>query len=162
MAQSSAPANAGVNFPPPFIYVLGLILAWLLETRVRRFHLIGDGAAPEWLQLLGLIVVAFGLGLVMWGMFTFTTAGTAIIPNKPATNIVEKGPYRHTRNPMYVGLASAYTGGALITNSVWAMLILPLVLYAVYHNVIQREEAYLGSAFPVEYEAYKKRVRRWL
>ncbi len=161
MTESPAPANAGVKFPPPFLYVLGLILAWVLETRVKRVHVSGSGAAPEWLQLLGLIVLAAGLGLAMWGMFTFTTAGTAIIPHKPATSIVEKGPYRYTRNPMYVGLASAYLGGALITNSVWAILILPLVLYALYHNVIQREEAYLASAFP-EYESYRKRVRRWL
>jgi protein-S-isoprenylcysteine O-methyltransferase Ste14 len=162
MTESASPTSAGVNFPPPFLYVLGLVLAWVLETRVRRLHIVGDGASPESLQLVGLIALALGLGLVMWGMITFATAGTAIIPNRPAKSIVETGPYRFTRNPMYVGLTSAYFGGALITNSVWAILILPLVLYALYHNVILREEAYLGSAFPEEYAAYRKHVRRWL
>lgn len=160
--MESQPKNPGVKFPPPLLFLAGLGLAWLLETRVKRIHLVGGSASPEWLQLLGLVILAAGLALMLWGLFTFARVRTGIIPHRPATRIVDHGPYRFTRNPMYTGMATAYLGGALILNSVWAILLLPLVMLSLYNLVIKREEHYLSSAFPGDYEAYRKSVRRWL
>ena len=80
-------------------------------------------------------------------MVTFWRARTAIIPHRPASRLVRHGPYRFTRNPMYVGLTGLYTGLALIFNVGWPLVLLPLVLVVLWGVVIQREERYLRAAF---------------
>ena len=81
---------------------------------------------------------------------------------RPTRTIVVKGPYRFTRNPMYVALSVAYLGIALIINSVWSLVFLPFVVLLVDRYVIHREESYLVRKFGTEYDAYRGRVRRWL
>jgi protein-S-isoprenylcysteine O-methyltransferase Ste14 len=95
-------------------------------------------------------------------MLTFRRARTAILPTRPASQLVDGGPYRFTRNPMYTGLTTAYVGAAALLDSVWPLLLLPLVLAALVRLVVRREEAYLRGAFGAEYAAYQARVRRWL
>lgn len=154
-------SNPGVMFPPPFLYLLGLGVAWVLDTRVARIRLVGSSVAHT-VAVAGSALVIAGLALIFWGMYTFARVRTGIIPMRPATRIVDHGPYRFSRNPMYSGMATAYIGGALIMNSGWALLMLPLVMLAIYRLVIRREERYLTSAFPAEYGDYCRRVRRWL
>jgi protein-S-isoprenylcysteine O-methyltransferase Ste14 len=151
-----------VKVPPPFIYVGGFLIAWLLESQVVRIHIVGGAASPEPLEIVGVVLAALGLGLVFWGLYTFARARTGILPIRPATKIVDHGPYRITRNPMYTGLAITFLGAALFLNFGWMLVLLPVVLIAVYQLVIRREERYLSSAFPDEYRAYRQRVRRWL
>jgi len=153
--------NPGVKIPPPFLYLLGLGAAWLLEDRVARIRLVGGSASSRPIELIGTALLLAGLLFVFWGMYTFARVRTGIIPIRPATQIVDHGPYRFSRNPMYAGMATAYLGGALIMNSGWAFLMLPVVMLAIYFLVIKREERYLKSAFPTEYGDYCKRVRRW-
>jgi protein-S-isoprenylcysteine O-methyltransferase Ste14 len=162
MSNGASPSSPGVKFPPPFLYLLGLGVAWLLESRVKRVHLTGNIPTAHALEILGVAVLAAGLVLIFWGLITFARVRTGIIPHKPATQIVEHGPYRFTRNPMYTGMATAYLGGTFIMNSAWALALLPFVMFALYHLVIKREEYYLSSAFPKEYGDYTKRVRRWV
>ena len=162
MTDEPRPPHPGVKFPPPFLFLLGLGLAWLLETRVARIHLIGGTASPRLLEQAGLAILIAGLVLILWGLYVFARVRTGIIPMKPATRIVEHGPYRFSRNPMYAGMATAYFGGALMINSGWAFIMLPIVMAALYQLVIKREERYLSSAFPQEYDDYRRRVRRWL
>lgn len=76
--------------------------------------------------------------------------------------LVTSGVFRLTRNPMYVGLAAAYAGVAALLGSWWPLALLPLVLVAVDRLVIAREEPYLARALGAQYEAYRRRVRRWL
>jgi protein-S-isoprenylcysteine O-methyltransferase Ste14 len=155
-------SNPGVKFPPPFLFIGGIAIAWLLETQVARIRLAGGAASARPLHVAGIALVAVGLGLVFWGLYTFARVRTGIIPNRPATQIVEHGPYRFSRNPMYTGMSIAYLGGALILNSGWVIALLPLVMIAIYNLVIKREERYLSSAFPAEYGEYRRKVRRWL
>lgn len=159
---TSPPSNPGVRFPPPFLFLLGLGLAWLLERRVVRIRLFGGAASQAALENVGVALLVAGVLLILWGMVTFARSRTAILPMRSASLIVTHGPYRFTRNPMYTGMALAYVGGAMVINSGWALLILPLVLFALYRLVISREERYLSSAFPDEYESYRRNVRRWL
>ena len=154
-------SNPGVKIPPPLLYLFGLGVAWLLEDRVARIRLVGGSASSAPIELIGTALVIAGLLFVFWGMYTFARVRTGIIPIRPATQIVDHGPYRFSRNPMYSGMATAYLGGALIMNSGWALLMLPFVMLAIYFLVIKREERYLSSAFPSEYGDYCKRVRRW-
>lgn len=161
MATESKPSSPGVHFPPPSLFLLGLGAAWLLETRFVRIHLAGSASATP-LEVLGAALLLAGFAWMFWGLYTFARAHTGILPMRPATRIVNHGPYHFSRNPMYTGMAAAYLGGALILNSGWTLLMFPLVMLAVYTLVIKREERYLSIAFPEEYGAYRKRVRRWL
>jgi protein-S-isoprenylcysteine O-methyltransferase Ste14 len=89
-------------------------------------------------------------------------ADTTLDVDKPVSSLVEDGPFRYSRNPGYLSLTMLYTGIAILRNALWAILLLPLVLYVMKREVIEREERYLQRTFGEEYLAYKRRVRRWV
>ena len=161
MADRSTPiAHAGVHFPPPLLYAAGVAGGWALH---RWWHPLPITAGDSWLRLaLGAAGVLAWLALFAGALATFRRAHTTLIPNRPASAIATGGPYRFTRNPMYVSLVALYAGITLLVNSWWPFVFLPLVVLAVDRWVIAREERYLASAFPEEYGAYARRVRRWL
>jgi protein-S-isoprenylcysteine O-methyltransferase Ste14 len=162
MALSTAAADRGpdVRFPPPFVYVAGFVATWLLNQRME-FLIDGGGARP--LQTaIGAVVLAGALLLMFWGILTFVRARAAVLPIRPARQLVTWGPYRFTRNPMYLGLTFAYLGLALIVNWAWPIVLLPVVLVVMNAAVIEREERYLTAAFPDAYPQYRQRTRRWL
>ncbi|MEO6444793.1 MAG: isoprenylcysteine carboxylmethyltransferase family protein [Gemmatimonadaceae bacterium] len=148
-----------MHFPPPFVYVAGFLAGWLMQRRWPWFMT----SSESWVRD-GLADVLFVLWLTLmgWAMLSFWRARTTLIPNRPASQLVTSGPYRISRNPMYVGLAALYVVVALWLNSWWPLIFLPLVLAVITRVVILREEHYLAGAFPEEYAAYRQRVRRWL
>ena len=152
--------NPGVRFPPPFWLAGGFLIGWVLEMSVKRIHLTDSSTAVA--HAIGTVLVACGAVVAAWGVLTFVRSRTAIIPHRPASRLVESGPYRLTRNPMYTGFTIAYVGLAFLLNAGWPLLVLPFALYALYHFVIRREERYLADAFGAEYSSYRQRVRRWL
>jgi protein-S-isoprenylcysteine O-methyltransferase Ste14 len=156
----NASRGPGVPFPPPLLFVAGLGASWFLGRRLD-FVIDGDGAGLAQ-TAIGVFLMAAGLGTMIWGIATFLRARTAIYPNQPSRQCVVTGPYRFTRNPMYVGLTVAYIGGALAMNAAWPFVFLPIVLVLLSVFVIRREEAYLRREFPEAYEAYCRRVRRWI
>jgi protein-S-isoprenylcysteine O-methyltransferase Ste14 len=93
---------------------------------------------------------------------TMQQAGTNVAPSQPTTVIVTNGPFRFTRNPIYLSLTLLYGSISLLTNALWPMLVLPIVLIVVDRGVIVREEHYLEDKFGEEYTQYKARVRRWI
>jgi protein-S-isoprenylcysteine O-methyltransferase Ste14 len=95
-------------------------------------------------------------------VLAFRRAGTHPQPWRPATALVVTGPYRFSRNPMYVGATLFYIGISFWVNSLWPLLLLPVVLVIMSRGVIAREEAYLERLFGDEYRSYRSRVRRWL
>lgn len=153
-------SNPGVHFPPPFLFVAGFLLALAVERWVFSLRF-GAGSRPATL-LIGWLLLAVGSSLLLWAMRTFRSAQTAIMPFKPARVIVTSGPFRFSRNPMYVGLTLMYVGLSLLLRMVWPLLVLPVVLAALFALVVAREERYLGDAFGAEYAEYQRRVRRWL
>ncbi len=155
-------SGPGVRFPPPFLFVGGIVVGWLLESRVHRLPVSPESVPVIAYRALGYLLILIGLWLAGWGLMTFARAHTAIIPNKPASSLVDAGPYRFTRNPMYTGLTLAYLGIAVHLNSGWAILMLPLVLFLLYRFVIQKEEKYLSTAFGEAYDKYRARVKRWV
>jgi protein-S-isoprenylcysteine O-methyltransferase Ste14 len=154
--------SAGVWFPPPLIFVITFLAGWMVEKQLGRLTLTNNAGVIQALQVIGVVMIAVGIALVAWGIITFSRAKTAVYPNQPATRIVDSGPYRFTRNPMYSGLTIAYLGVAWMLNMGWPMILLPLALVVLHHFVIAREERYLASAFGETYESYRKRVNRWL
>jgi protein-S-isoprenylcysteine O-methyltransferase Ste14 len=148
----------GVPFPPPILFVGALAIAFGLE----RFAPLGamPGGVPR--EGAGVALAAIGLGTVFTGILTFRHFRTAIMPNKPATLVVDRGIYARTRNPMYLGLTVFYVGIAAVLASWWAIALLPAVLLLLSTQVIAREERYLRGQFPAAYVEYCARVRRWL
>jgi protein-S-isoprenylcysteine O-methyltransferase Ste14 len=161
MTTHGSLSSPGVRFPPPIIFVAGLLVGWILNRYVRVIPLpsIGSSAVEQGIAML---LVFVGIILAGWGIVTFRRARTTLIPNQGASQLVSGGPYRFTRNPMYTGLTIQYLGIAALLDSAWPILLLPLVLVVLVQLVITREEAYLRDAFGAEYVAYKARVRRWL
>jgi protein-S-isoprenylcysteine O-methyltransferase Ste14 len=158
MADAAAIPNAGVRFPPPLLYFVGVAAGWGLD-RWHRLPISGESPLREAIGGLGILV---WLVLFLSALAAFRRARTTLIPNLPAAALVTRGPYRVTRNPMYVSLVALYLGVTLLMNSVWPLFLLPLVVIVIDRAVIAREERYLASAFPAEYRAYAERVRRWL
>ena len=153
-------SNAGVRFPPPFLFVIGFLVGWALDRYWRALplsHFVGSALKP-----FGWSALALGVILSASGMATFRRAKTAIHPGHSASQLVVHGPYRFTRNPMYTGLTLQYLGGAALLDSAWPIIVLPIVLVVLFKTVISREERYLTDAFGVEYTQYVASVRRWL
>jgi protein-S-isoprenylcysteine O-methyltransferase Ste14 len=152
--------HAGVFVPPPLLYVVPILVAAVVHS--RRPWPISDGDATA-LTLGGFCTLATGIAIGLASVHSFRKANTTILPaGRPTTAIVERGPYRFTRNPMYVAMAIGHVGIALLLNSVWVLLPLPLVVLVVDLFVIRREERYLGDKFGESYRDYCLRVRRWL
>lgn len=165
MTQDPSPAtnpgdSSGVRVIPPLVYFTGLT-AGLLLNRAWPVR-IGSPAMGPALGVAGWVLVAIGLFLPIWAAVLFRRAGTTPIPTRPTTALAFGGPYRFTRNPMYLGMALIQAGVALITNSLWPLVFLVPVLFLIRRFVIDREERYLERKFGEDYLSYKRRVRRWL
>jgi protein-S-isoprenylcysteine O-methyltransferase Ste14 len=160
MTAPTPRSNAGVYFPPPLFFVIGILAGWMLDRYWHPMPLSRFGGSA--IKPLGWILLALGIILAAWGITTFRHAKTAINPHGSASQLVTQGPYRFTRNPMYTGLTFQYLGVAALLDSGWPIIVLPIVLLVLVRTVISREEAYLKDAFGADYGAYTARVRRWL
>jgi protein-S-isoprenylcysteine O-methyltransferase Ste14 len=143
--------------PPPLIFA-GALGAGLLVNRLRPTPFLPRALS----KILGWPLVLGGLLLGLWGFREMRRAGTNVDPYHPTTAIVEAGPYRFTRNPLYVGMALIYSGTSARANALPAALLLSVALHIVDRGVIRREERYLEGKFGEEYLRYKGRVRRWI
>jgi protein-S-isoprenylcysteine O-methyltransferase Ste14 len=110
----------------------------------------------------GAIVLGAILLLGGWSVLLMRRSGQSENPWKPTTRIIERGPYRITRNPMYLQMVVACIGVAVILANVWILLLAPVCAWALQVLAILPEEEYLERKFGEQYLAYKKRVRRWL
>ncbi|MFN8495172.1 MAG: isoprenylcysteine carboxylmethyltransferase family protein [Caldilineaceae bacterium] len=155
--NEKAHSHANVIAPPPLVYAVGLLISFLLQWRLPiKFRF--PKAARE--ISFGLMGLSFLLGFS--ALLTLRRARTTVLPHKPTTTIVAAGPFRYTRNPIYLSFNLLYIGIALLANLLWAFLLLPLVLVIMNWGVIAREERYLAHKFGEEYQQYLVRVRRWL
>lgn len=157
--SSSAPARdiSGVIAPPPLIFLAGLAAGFGLEA------LLPGTSLPDALAwIAGGVLLLAGVALLVSFERAFHRKRTAANPWRPTTAIATDGPYRLTRNPAYLGMALVYIGIALLSQALWVLLPLPLVLAIVDRGVIAREERYLERKFGQEYLDYRGRVRRWV
>ncbi|MBI3196714.1 MAG: isoprenylcysteine carboxylmethyltransferase family protein [Rhodospirillales bacterium] len=111
---------------------------------------------------VGAAVFAAGFAGAIWAIVTIRRAGSRIETNKPTTTIVANGPYRFTRNPIYVGMFLGQIGLAIAFNSLWILVALAPFYLVIRYGVVAREEVYLERKFGDAYLGYKSRVRRWL
>ena len=146
-----------VRFPPPLIFVGGLLLGLLADRLLRLPYLVG-----AWPQTLGWALVVLGGIFIGAALGWFYSAGTNPEPWKRDNALVTKGFYRITRNPMYLGMALAGFGIALVLGSFGAFGGVALAIVLVDRFVIVREERHLAQTFGEAYTAYRQRVRRWI
>jgi protein-S-isoprenylcysteine O-methyltransferase Ste14 len=150
----------GVIAPPPLLFALPIALGALLQRLIpiRR-------PAAELMRVctdvgIALLVVSLAFGLS--ANWVFRRAGTSVLPTRPSAALVSRGPFRFTRNPMYLGLTLLDTGVALVAWAPWILILLPGAVLAVRYGVIAREERYLARRFGDAYRDYTARVRRWI
>jgi protein-S-isoprenylcysteine O-methyltransferase Ste14 len=156
MADTTDTAN--VIFRPPIAWAVavlaGLALNWFMP-----LPFVPAAVPAGW---LGAMAFALALALFAWAIATITQAGSNVPTNLPSTTIVDTGPYRFTRNPIYLGMVLGLIGLAIGLNSLWPLLTLVPFAVVIRYGVIAREEAYLERKFGDVYRRYRARVRRWL
>jgi len=149
--------HPGVIALPPLLYAAALgvvlVLRWLWPWPMASYP------AVLW---PGIGLVVFGAAIAVWGRRTLEGAGTNVNPSLPTTAIVTTGPFRYSRNPLYVALALFFLGLALALNTWWGPVVLVPLLIVMHQGVIAREERYLERKFGEDYLRYKSRVRRYL
>lgn len=158
--NDSAPdstTTAGVIALPPLIYLAGLAPGIALEF-LYPLPLIESPLS----HFIGWPLLAVAWAFVNWGIWHMRRAGTAMDVRKPDTALVTGGPFRFSRNPLYIGLTVLYLAISILVKTLWPIIFLPLVLLVMIKGVIVREERHLARIFGQEYETYKKRTRRWL
>jgi protein-S-isoprenylcysteine O-methyltransferase Ste14 len=149
--------TAGLPLPPPFI-VLGFLIAGSILSAIFPIDLLP--IMPR--LILGVLLISIGLFIASRAIRLMMRAGTPVDPFEPTSAIVREGPYRFSRNPIYLGLALAYLGIASALNAVCAIALWPIMLIALTDVVIVREEKYLEGKFGEAYKQYKSKVRRWI
>jgi protein-S-isoprenylcysteine O-methyltransferase Ste14 len=151
---------ADVVVKPPILFagavLLGCLLSWIVPLGP------GLGSANTRALAVGGSLALVGFALMALSLREFRRAGTSVIPGEPSTVLLESGPYRFTRNPIYIGFVIFYFGLAIMLTSAWMLVLLIPVLIILQRGVVEREEAYLQAKFGAAYRKYQARVPRWL
>ncbi len=157
-AMADTADTANVIIRPPLAWGLAVIVGLALNLLVPWPFLPADMPAG-W---IGALVFVLALVLFAWAVITMTKAGSNVPTNRPTTTIVESGPYRFTRNPIYLGMVLGLIGLAIAFDSLWLLVMLVFFAFLIRCGVVAREEAYLDRKFGDVYRGYRSRVRRWL
>jgi protein-S-isoprenylcysteine O-methyltransferase Ste14 len=150
-----------VRIPPPLLFALPLLTGFIVQHFVPT-HLVSGVQPTRIIRLVGVAEIAIALGLFAWAISTFRRLQTPVIPIRRARALAEEGPFKLTRNPMYLGFTVLYLGIALVANAFWPLVFLPEAIALTYLFAIRLEEAYLTREFGDAYREYCSRVRRWL
>jgi len=151
--------GAKVRFPPPLVF-LGAIIAGVIVQRM---------ATPLSLQVAagirvaaGVLILVCGTSLVISARIWFTRTGQSPIPWRPTPELILRGPYRFTRNPMYVGVTLFVVGLGLTLNNIWISLFAAPALLVVHFIAVLPEERYLAEKFGESYRNFHAQVRRYI
>ena len=140
---------------PPIIFAAGFLIGLLLNNVANLSFGLGDAIKLGWIFIVG------GVGIAGWAAWVMSAAGTGIPTNVPATELVVKGPFLRTRNPIYIGLTLAYLGLASLMDAPLALLMMPVILMVMHAGVVLREEAYLEQKFGEAYTDYCAKTKRY-
>ena len=150
-------SGARVKVLPPLLFLVVLAAALVIDRAVPLALPLDRARAA-----LGVVLVLAGLALMGWAGRVMLGSHTTVSPWASVATLVTGGPFRFTRNPIYLGDLLVYLGVTLWVGTWWPLLVLPLLLLVVQWLVIGPEERYLAARFGGDYTAYRKRVRRWL
>jgi protein-S-isoprenylcysteine O-methyltransferase Ste14 len=158
-SNSGNPLRLLMRVPVPWVFVLTYLFGVCLEYAFPLRETIGPRLA---FGIVGGALLAMGTVVAAWSLFIFRKARTTTIPGRKSAKLVTWGPYRFSRNPMYISLTAAYLGEAGILKQIWPVLLLPLTIAYIHWIVIPVEEARLTEAFEGDYRQYREKVRRWI
>jgi protein-S-isoprenylcysteine O-methyltransferase Ste14 len=152
--------RALLHIPVPWVYVLayliGLIPQMLIPIKIHSLKV------ALIIMVSGIVLFAIGALFAAWSLIIFRKARTTTTPGVSSKKVVQHGPYRISRNPMYVSLVLAYLGEAGFLGQIWPVLVLPFLLFYINNIVIPLEEETLEKDFQQEYRDYRSRVSRWI
>jgi protein-S-isoprenylcysteine O-methyltransferase Ste14 len=158
--EGATPIHPVMHIPVPWVFILvylvGIAAQLVLPIHVRLERFAGS------VRVAGLVLVAVGILVAFSAQVIFRRVHTTTIPFEKPSTFVTSGPYRFTRNPMYVGLTLIYVGVAGTRLEIWPVIVLPLLLAYLNFLVIPVEERRLSAVFGDAYHRYCASVRRWL
>jgi protein-S-isoprenylcysteine O-methyltransferase Ste14 len=156
-AATAGPDRPGVIAMPPLLYGGAFVV-------VVAARLVSPMPITTWAIALptGLALSVAAIAIARWGRKTMQAAGTNINPGLPATTVVRSGPFRYSRNPLYVALTLLYLGLTLAVNTWWGLVVLIPLLVTMHVGVVVREERYLDRKFGDSYRQYCSSVRRYV
>jgi len=142
---------------PPFIFLgcalISIVLRFLFPLRLMDYSI-------SW--PIGTALALLAVSMAIWAVQVMRAGGTNVRPDKPALAIVRQGPYRFTRNPMYLALCILHASLGFLLNSWMPIIFTPILASFLHFGVVLREEHYLESKFGENYLALKRSVRRWI
>ncbi len=154
MTAEKKDAPAVIMLPPTLVLLhvmAGITLDWAIP--------VNFGHAWGW---PGLVLLGASFALTAWSKKLFRKSGTNVPPNQPALAIVKDGPYRFTRNPMYLSFMMGFIGLSFLADAPMMLLLAVPLFFILDRRVIVPEEEYLTAKFGETYLDYKKQVRRWI
>lgn len=152
---------AAVKFPPPILPIVTIVIGHVLGRFVPILSAYDLPARGRY-WVGGLIAAAAVLILGVWPIQQFKRSGQDVTPWTPTPEIVVSGPYKFTRNPMYLMMVLFCIGFAVILSDVWILILTPVCGWLIFLLAIRHEEVYLEEKFGDSYRTYKNRVRRWI
>ena len=157
--HSTKPDTPGVLAPPPLIFFACLLVGWGLGL-LWPFELAALTLPVR--LILGSAFFLVSVSLAISALMIMHRFNTPAESWKLSVRLVSSGPFRFTRNPIYIALCSALAGIASFTASGWIFAFVPILFFILDLGVVRREERYLADRFGQEYVEYTRRVRRWL
>lgn len=153
--------GAAVRIPPPAVGIATIVIGYLAG---RAFPILTNFDLPTPLRYwAGGLIVAVSIGVLgAWPIHLFKKSGQNPTPWTETPEIIVLGPYKFTRNPMYLMMVLICLGFGIILSEAWIVLLTPLLALALYHVAIKHEEFYLEEVFGDSYREYKRSVRRWI
>ncbi|KQZ88609.1 hypothetical protein ASD62_04115 [Phycicoccus sp. Root563] len=142
---------------PPVAIGAPLLVGWLATARWGDPVDLGGWRVP-----VGWALVVFFLGWNGWSLWLFGRHGTGLLPGQETHAMIVEGPYRLSRNPLYVGLLALYLALALLGSTTWGLVLFPVAVLLVRWGAIAPEERFLRARFGEQYDDYARRVRRWV
>jgi protein-S-isoprenylcysteine O-methyltransferase Ste14 len=155
--NNSKTNSAHVIAPPPVLYLGALISGLVIHAAMP----LAIPVSAYTLRIIGLLLLILSGAFARWAFVTMGQMGTSASPREQSAALVTHGPFRFSRNPIYVAMTGLYLGISLLVNSLWPLLFLIPLLMIMQWGVILREERYLTRQFGKPYLIYKSSTRRW-
>jgi protein-S-isoprenylcysteine O-methyltransferase Ste14 len=150
--------SADIIAPPPVLYLGALISGLVIQIAIP----LAIPTSAFTLRMMGLFLLILSGAFARWAFVTMGQMGTSASPREQSSALVTHGPFKVSRNPIYVAMTGLYLGISLLVDSLWPLLFLIPLLVIMHWGVILREERYLARQFGEPYLAYKSSTRRWL